>query len=151
VTRDLTTALLRLSATTQDAYVAAKMSGNAELAAKLLETAHVVNAALREAAMAAEGSGLVSKRISKKVREEAAMLCAGFASTQAAYVDWDASEADETVTTSNAAVRLANAAYWYVASELHLYDRECGDAPTSTHLEAYAEAEALLRTGWSPS
>lgn len=52
MTRDLTTALLRLSATTQDAHVAAKMSGDAELVDELKRFCFIVAAALAKAARA---------------------------------------------------------------------------------------------------
>lgn len=72
------------------------------------------------------------KRISKRTREQAMMLCALAASNMTNTI-----EADTIVGAGPGAVRLAGAALDYVFE-------------VKNNREWYAEAEALLRTGWSP-
>lgn len=89
----------------------------------------------------------MKKRIPKKVREEAAMLCAVLASDRRAYTKWVAFDVHEAVGASPAAVDLADRAFICV-SQPHLPDWLGRDA--SIAMEFYAEAEAMLRTGWCP-
>jgi hypothetical protein len=92
------------------------------------------------------------KRITKKVRDEAALICQLAASNSWASNSWcvrlsDDREAivqdvDQFAFDGQApALRLACAAWDRV--DAHLHGSACGSEP-------WAEAEALLRTGWTP-
>lgn len=73
----------------------------------------------------------MSKRISKRTREQAARLCSVMASTDGALVHFG---------------------YWQVAEWLG-FPRQPADVAIDAFMDAWsdhAEAEALLRTGWSP-
>lgn len=83
----------------------------------------------------------MGKRISKRVREEACELLQVVASARAIGVGgwWTTSRAAESIDTLWPAEPLAHAA-WAKAS-----GGRTGPAP-----DDYAEAECLLRTGWTP-
>ena len=91
----------------------------------------------------------MSKRVSKRVREEAAHYCALMASSDRWFrvaiwsepaVDFEDASGIECFK-ENGSAALARQAYWH-ACEFSWLDWQ--------GREAWAEAEALLRTGWVP-
>jgi hypothetical protein len=81
----------------------------------------------------------VSKRISKKVREEAALIMGAAASNSFMNLF----ELADCIGASDAAATVAHSAW------AHAFNRLGGPIPADP--DADAEAECLLRTGWSPS
>jgi len=79
------------------------------------------------------------KKISKRTREQAAMICAIAASDTVGMVGSRTSMSDTFGRCNGADMALARAALWSVESEY------------SDTRQRWACAEALLRTGWSPS
>ena len=83
----------------------------------------------------------MSKRIPKKVREEAANACSAKAS------DWAVCDASlfsiDMYTDSPDAQRLASLAFWRVPTKSHGWCNE-------RFRDEWAEADALLRSGWCP-
>lgn len=84
------------------------------------------------------------KKITKKIRDEAATLCAGFASTRNAYTEWNSEEAYQTICSSAEASDLVQKAFWQAASGADWTEW------AEDQMLIYAEAEAMLRCGWSP-
>ncbi len=80
-------------------------------------------------------------RISKKVREEAALLCALTASNPKPYPLY--ADSARWINASAEALALA-----YRAADRALYTRCADDSDNCSAIDA--EAEALLRTGWTP-
>jgi hypothetical protein len=78
------------------------------------------------------------KRISKEVREEAAMICAIAASCR-----FTGAEAGDATGASELAMSLAYRSWFH---SMHGSSHRFG----SDWSQDWAEAEALLRTGWSP-
>lgn len=79
-------------------------------------------------------------RYTAKEREQAALLCAIAASSMSRDTTWGASDGLGRV--SPHAADLADDAYWAVSDSLiRRVDYGC---------EVYAEAEAWIRSGWSP-
>jgi hypothetical protein len=85
-----------------------------------------------------EGRAVV-KRYSKKVREEAALICAIAASTPRYRVILTDVASDLDVSGGSDSLSLACAAWWHPS----LFDADWNTTRA-------AEAEALIRTGWSP-
>jgi hypothetical protein len=85
------------------------------------------------------------KRISKKTRERAALICAMSASGRG-YACFTGCVADHLgIHEESASVRLAYLAIVFVETTVQSPQRARG-----WHRANPAEAEALLRTGWSP-
>lgn len=87
------------------------------------------------------------KKISKRTREQAALWCAVMASNQRAYECTPVRDILDSFGISDEADRLAGAAYRHARGLRGFW----GTLPTKHALTIYARAEALLRTGWSPS
>lgn len=91
------------------------------------------------------------KRISKRVREEAAVLC-----SIAACNEWEWTESDPAscAPDSNPAIGApdsnteSGALAWQAERTAYAAWRSNPDWTPDTH---WAEAEAMIRTGWSPS
>ena len=84
----------------------------------------------------------MSKRISKRVREEAADLC-----QRAASNHWSRVPEANPGQCPKESVRSLACAAWRAALDGYPY----GATSAWTPDEPWAEAEALLRTGWEPS
>ncbi len=77
----------------------------------------------------------MARKVGKRTREEAALICAVLASQET----WRSFTCDVPIgPLESPARRLADAAW------------EAALGPGRTWRDIYAEAEALLRTGWSP-
>ncbi len=76
------------------------------------------------------------KKISKKVREDAALICSILASNDGAWSD----DLAEDMEISREAADLVEEAFDYVTRRVEWWT-----------MHSDAEAESLIRTGWSPS
>lgn len=85
-------------------------------------------------------------KISKKTREEAALICAICASADPQQDEWGSTYQASCLTgLDRTAQKLASDAWLFVTNDApHVEDYD------ARVRERYAEAEALLRTGWSP-
>jgi len=82
-------------------------------------------------------------KISKKLREQAAHFCAALASTRC----WMWADLIETIGVSTEACHLAGVARW---RSMHAMEHGPGRRTSDDYAMAWAEAEAMLRCGWSP-
>ncbi len=91
------------------------------------------------------------KRISKRVREEAARVCAACANRGEPISVTDAVAAIYGITRTEAVrTRVAKAAVEAWAWAHHNGERRPFPFDVDSLRDDYAEAEALIRTGWSP-
>lgn len=88
------------------------------------------------------------KRISKRVREQAAMYLAVIASNVSAYAEDTVHDVLEAVGASRHAERVAHEALDFAVNAQGGYGRNLSRAE---QMLDYAEAESLLRTGWEPT
>lgn len=137
---DIILSLYRASAELRKAQEAALREGRRDLADAIFRRGRAGAEAHRQVLHGAGGggSGVVKKRISKRVREEAAVLCSIAACNE---WEWTAICAPDSNTESGALA-------WQAERTAYAAWRSNPDWTPDTH---WAEAEAMLRTGWSPS
>lgn len=83
----------------------------------------------------------MKRRVSKAVREQAALICAIAASN--GHLSWEVAE-----TAGVKAEDASSMAAWVLAIDVCYFTRDAyGTSPSA---RTRAEAEAMLRTGWSP-
>jgi hypothetical protein len=83
-------------------------------------------------------------RISKKTREQAALWCSVMASNKHHYTSAPTATARESLDINDEAAQLAFSAFWFAIG------RRFFNWTTSEGMLANAEAESMLRTGWTP-
>ena len=86
-----------------------------------------------------------------RTREQAALICAAVASSEHVYTTWAHGDIAATIDASPDAGALSGQAYRWAAARIRgrLYRAHI---PYDSRLAmlAYAEAEALIRSGWTP-
>jgi hypothetical protein len=92
--------------------------------------------------------GLKAKRI--RDREKAALYCQVLASNERVYREDVIEGTRLAIGATNDALKLADAAHSWAVGTIGGYRGRFLRLTTKERLELYAEAESMIRTGWSP-